>query len=249
MSKYNLLRITTVVLIFIAWYFHSYFAIGILLIIYFSLLGLGAYFIRWNFYFKATNHLPNADGLLLTFDDGPHPQYTPQILDVLKAHQAKAVFFVIGKNLAGNESIVKRMVDEGHTIGTHSWSHAFWFDMYGAAKMKAEIQKTQDYIKQITGKVPLLFRPPYGVTNPNLATAMLQTNIHSMGWNIRSFDTQSTDADKIFSKIQSRLQPNNILLLHDSLPHGAELLQKVLLFCKKEKVSLVDYSEYAECYE
>ena len=108
----------------------------------------------------------------LTFDDGPDAQVTPMILDVLKEHNIKATFFIIGSKAEMNPELLKRIDKEGHIIGGHSYSHHFFFDFFSSSKMIREMKKTENMIHSIIGKKICLFRPPYGVTNPPLAKSI-----------------------------------------------------------------------------
>ena len=124
---------------------------------------------------------------LVLMTDRPHT--TRQILDILKENQAQAAFFCIGKNITGNEDLLKRMVREGHIIGNHSFSHHPLFDFFSSRKMLNDMTAMNQLVKNITGLIPRFFRPPYGVTNPNLKKAVMSGGFISIGWSIRSYDT------------------------------------------------------------
>ena len=108
----------------------------------------------------------------LSFDDGPDPVLSPEILDVLKKYKVPAGFFLIGKKISGNEALVKRICEEGHIIGNHSFSHSNLWDFMSSEKMAADIEKTVSAIRDVTGKSPRYFRPPYGVINPMVNKAV-----------------------------------------------------------------------------
>lgn len=189
---------------------------------------IGSYFIGLNFHLRSMNALPgNQKQVMLTFDDGPDPEYTGKVLDVLKKHEVKAVFFVIGKNIAGQESLMERIVREGHLIGNHSYSHAFWFDLWPTSRVKTDLANCTQSI-EIFQPFRKLFRPPYGVTNPNIARAVRTLGLRSIGWNIRSYDTSIKDVSKINQRILSRLKPGAIILLHDRLDFMPDLLEKLI---------------------
>jgi peptidoglycan-N-acetylglucosamine deacetylase len=151
----------------------------------------------------------------ITFDDGPDPDKTLLILEVLKKYDVAATFFCIGKHLAGNEQLAKRMHDEGHLLGNHSYSHSRWFDLYPSGKMRAELLETDHLIRNITGKSPLFFRPPFGVVNPLVSKALKKMHWQAICWNIRSLDTLDPDPQKTRNKILRKLKPGSIILLHD----------------------------------
>jgi len=189
---------------------------------------LGCIILSMNFFIPVLCKANTTEKVVaLTFDDGPNI-YTPQILDTLKANHTPSAFFCIGKHIAGNEAVLMRMNDEGHIIGNHSYTHDFWFDMLGWHKMLAELQQMSIATEHAIGRHPLLFRPPYGVMNPNLAKAIKEGGYTPIGWTIRSFDTKAKDKEKLLSRITGQLKPGAIILLHDSMPITAEILPELI---------------------
>src|SRR6187402_2649445 len=110
--------------------------------------------------------------IAITFDDGPNPQTTPEILDILKKHDITATFFCIGERAAENPDLIRRIVAEGHILGNHSHSHHVLFDLFSKKNMVRDLRACNKTIEKMIGKRMLLFRPPYGVTNPALANAV-----------------------------------------------------------------------------
>lgn len=219
-------------------------------VIYIHLLVFGAIYIQWNFYVKSYNKASNTNAIALTFDDGP-AQYTNMILDVLKKEGVQAAFFSIGKNAVAIPEIVRRWYADGHLIGNHSYDHGFNFDWKSSKAMQEEINKTNEAIRQIAGVIPKLFRPPYGVTNPNLAKAITRSGMHSIGWNVRSFDTTAKNKADLEARILNSLKGGDIVLLHDSQQITAEILtdlirkarEKGFTFVRVDK--LLDLKPYA----
>ncbi len=217
------------------------------LAVYVSLLVLGTIFIRWNFYIRSLNKSKNPKLVALTFDDGPAGQ-TSMILDILKAEGVEAAFFSIGKNAAAHPELVKRWDAEGHVVGNHSYDHGFNFDWKLSKNMAKELDQTNDTIRSLIGKMPKLFRPPYGVTNPNLAKAVKRTGMHSIGWSLRSFDTIAKDPKELLERILLKVQGGDIILLHDSVPVTKEILtglikgvrQKGYTFARVDKMLEID---------
>jgi peptidoglycan-N-acetylglucosamine deacetylase len=202
---------------------------GWLLLIYVSVLFCGSYFIRWGFFLKSISSVKTKDKkIALSFDDGPERVNTRRILDILKEYNVEAAFFCIGKNMKGNEEIIHRMVLEGHMIGNHSFSHHRFFDFFSSRKMLHDVQEMSLATKNITGLSPRFFRPPYGVTNPNLKKAVLQSGFISIGWTIRSFDTVIRNPERLLNKILAALKPGTILLLHDSSDTTVKTLPELL---------------------
>ncbi len=212
----------------------------IILFLYLSIEFAGAYFIGLNFHLKSENYLNKSENkIALTFDDGPCEPQTSKVLDTLKKHNIKATFFIIGKNINGNETILKRIVSEGHSIGSHSYSHHFWIDMWGKKKLQADIEKSLAEIKNCTGQEIKLFRPPYGVTTPNFAYVLKELNLKSVGWNVRSFDTSSSDINKILERVLQQTKNGSIILLHDRLDYMPGLLDKLIPALKEKKFEFV----------
>lgn len=194
-----------------------------------AFLFYASYSIKSQVYVRALCRVKTAEKVVyLTFDDGPDAKQTPRVLDVLKRNNAKAVFFCIGSRIAGNEALLKRMADEGHQIGIHSFSHANGFPLYGRGRMIADIRRCQQAIEQATGATTTLFRPPFGVTNPTIGKAVKSLNLKTIGWSIRTYDTNGADHAKIARRISRQLRPGAIILLHDRLPQSAERLQMVI---------------------
>jgi peptidoglycan-N-acetylglucosamine deacetylase len=196
-------------------------------VIYVHTLVLGAIYIRWNFYMVSYDRGNNDKWIALSFDDGPARE-TEAILDILKEQNVRAAFFSIGKNAAASPELVKRWDAEGHLIGNHSYSHGFNFDWQSAHTMAKEIADTNKVISGLTGKSPRLFRPPYGVTNPNLARAVRKTNMYSVGWNIRSFDTKAKDPQALLTRILTQIKGGDIILLHDSMAITKQILTELI---------------------
>ena len=193
----------------------------------------GAYFIGLNFHLTSINSLNTSDEkVLLTFDDGPNAN-TVKVLEVLKKHNVKAIFFIIGKNIQGNEAILKQIVAEGHHIGNHSFSHHNFIDVWSTKKVISDFDACQKLIEQYQPNSKL-FRPPYGVTNPNIAKALRQLNLQSVGWNVRSYDTSIKDVEKIKQRVLSKLKPGAIILLHDRLDFMPELLEDLIPAIKEK---------------
>lgn len=213
--------------------------IVLLFLIHSVLLILGAIYIRWNFYLKSfAKGVDNYNQLALTFDDGPNTE-TAAILDILKKHNIPAAFFAIGKNASTQPELVKRWHEEGHITGNHTFYHGIHFDWKSAKKMEEEICQTNKTIESIIGKQPRFFRPPYGVTNPNLAKAIRLTNMYSIAWNIRSFDTSANSAEQLLHRILKKLQSGDIILLHDSVPHTREILTELIIQSQQKGFTFV----------
>ncbi len=165
----------------------------------------------------------------LTFDDGPDELMTPKVLDVLKRYDIKAVFFLIGEKVDKNPDIVRRIVEEGHIVANHTYSHSGLFPLSGKGKVMQELQKCGESIKNAIGRYPLLFRPPFGVTNPIIGRAVNAQGLKTIGWSIRSLDTvDGKTRAEILRKVEAELHPGAIILLHDRCAKSDELLESII---------------------
>lgn len=202
----------------VAWYF-------IIPLAYSLILFYGCYHIGSNFFLQVICSAETTKKVIaLSFDDGPVSSYTPALLKLLWDHRVKAAFFCIGHRITGNENLLRKMTDHGHLIGNHSYTHHFLFDLYSSQKMLAELRKTDQAIKMATGLLPKLFRPPYGVTNPNLRDAIIQGNYTPVGWNIRSMDTVIKKEDVLFNKVKKAIRPGAVILFHDTSKATLDML-------------------------
>lgn len=179
----------------------------------------------------------NAGKLVaLTFDDGPCQRYTGEILDILKEHDAKATFFVIGKNAEKYPELVKREADEGHEIGNHTYSHP---DM---KKIKPEdvveeIEKTQDIIFEITGKKPVLFRSPGGYLDDEIVRIIKGYDCTPVLWSWRqdTKDWSKPSVNYIVNLVLDNLQDGDIILFHDFNTKGSPTPEALRILLPKLK--------------
>lgn len=191
-------------------------------------IAFGAAHIRSGFFIRSINRVPqDQKNIVLSFDDGPCI-YTPEVLSVLEKHRVKAMFFLIGKNVAGKEDMVRKMHSDGHRVGNHTWSHAKWFDFWSSGRMYKDIVMNNEILEQITGEPVRFFRPPYGVTNPPLAKALIGCRMNVIGWSFRSLDTVKGAGKQMEEKVLSRVKPGDILLFHDTVEGVAGLLDAVI---------------------
>ncbi len=210
-------------------------------LIIFSALFLGLFFLasfrmNLNIYLRSFCSDSEEEGraIMITFDDGPHPEYTAEVLDILKSRDVKAIFFLIGERALKYPELVKRISAEGHMIGIHSLRHTPEFTIYSKKRVKRDIEATIKILEEISGLSVKLFRPPYGVTNPSIGKAVNDLGLMAIGWNIRSFDTvTSNDINRTKRRVLKRIKHGSILLLHDRLPNSARLLEEILDYLKE----------------
>jgi peptidoglycan-N-acetylglucosamine deacetylase len=212
--------------------------------LWFLIVFIGSSFIGSNYHVKTycSNPSIKENKIAITFDDGPN-EMTLSVLNVLKEYDTKATFFCIGKNIEKHPDIFKMILNEGHTIGNHSYSHAPFFDFYNRDKVITEIEKTDALIKSILGQQTTLFRPPYGVTNPSIRRALAVTKHKTIGWNIRSLDGIIKNEKFLLNRIIKRIKPGGIVLLHDTSIVTVNVLEQLLSFLKKNNYSVVPLEE------
>jgi len=200
----------------------------------------GSFDIRLNYFTQAKccNPTEKSKKIALTFDDGPH-EMTLKVLDLLELHNAKATFFCIGNQIEKHPDILKKIIANGHEVGNHTYSHSKSFGFFSAQKITEEIQQTDELITQFTNAKNYLFRPPFGVTNPNVAKAITNLKHNVIGWDIRSLDTVIKDENVILNRIKKGIHPGGIVLLHDTSLKTVNVLEQLLLFLQSEKYELV----------
>ena len=151
----------------------------------------------------------------LTFDDGPDPAVTPQVLDLLDRYQAKASFFCIGANAAAHPDIVRDIIRRGHSVENHSYRHSHAFALYGFFRLRREVGLAQSVIAGIVGRAPAFFRAPAGFRSPFLDPVLTQVGLRYISWTSRGFDTVSRDPTQVLQRLVHRLAAGDVLLLHD----------------------------------
>ena len=225
--------------IYIQYGFPFYF-IFLLPIAYCLIVFWGCYYVGSNFFITIVCKANTANKeIAISFDDGPATLFTPGILQVLKNEHVKATFFCIGSRIAGNEAILKQVHADGHIIGNHSYSHHFWFDLYSAKKMQDDLALMDSEMEKVTGLKPKLFRPPYGVTNPNVKKAIITGDYIPVGWSVRSMDTVIKDEKKLLNRINAGIQPGAVFLFHDTCNITLKVLPEFIQEVKKRGYQVV----------
>lgn len=190
---------------------------GVLAAGYLALLFYGSYFIGSQFYMPVICSVATKEKkVAISFDDGPLPEHTPEILRILKSRQVPATFFCIGKNAAAHPELLRQLAQEGHGIGSHSYHHGFWFDLLSKKAMQQELEGLHKLAQDQLGQEIKWFRPPYGVTTPNLKKAVAAMGYTTIGWSVRSLDTVAKKQEVLLRRLQRALRPGAIFLFHDT---------------------------------
>lgn len=166
--------------------------------------------------------------IALTFDDGPHPDLTPKLLDILRQNGVRATFFVVGSNVKAYPEIARRIVAEGHEIANHSWSHPALTKL-GAAGLRHEIEDTNAVIESVTGRRPANMRPPYGALNPRVRDYLTKgQNMNIILWSVDPLDWKRPGAQVVAQRLVEGAAPGGILLAHDIHPGTVEAIPDVI---------------------
>jgi peptidoglycan/xylan/chitin deacetylase (PgdA/CDA1 family) len=152
--------------------------------------------------------------IFLTFDDGPHPVYTPKVLEILKQHNARATFFLIGEKVLLHPGITEKIKSEGHTIGNHSLSHKKLIRLK-KSKIIHEITQAEKTIEKITGEKPLFFRPPHGRFDLRFKKMLEELQYQMVIWSLLSYDYQEENHVKLTQRIRDHIHSGAIILFHD----------------------------------
>ena len=175
----------------------------------------------------------------LTFDDGPHPRYTEQLLDGLKERRVKATFFVTGEHACLHPDVIERMNEEGHLIGNHTYSH-MQLQKEKYEEFKQELIKTNEVLSGITGEDVLYVRPPYGVWDKSIEEEL---NMFPVLWTVDPLDWCSSDVENITYDIVSKVEENDIILMHDYYETSVEAALKVVDVLQEEGYEFVTVEE------
>lgn len=177
--------------------------------------------------------------IALTFDDGPHPRYTEELLDGLAERDVKATFFLLGQNIEGREEIIERMAREGHLIGNHTYYHV---DITRLPQREAcrEILETSEKITAITGQPVEYIRPPFGNWDKELECEVMMLPIF---WSVDTLDWTTKNEDQIVQKVVTKIEENDIILMHDSYDSTVKAALRIVDLLQAEGYEFVTADE------
>ncbi|MFD5933893.1 polysaccharide deacetylase family protein [Streptomyces sp. NPDC060333] len=170
-----------------------------------------------------------AGAMVLTFDDGPDPRYTPGILDTLARYQVRAMFFVCGEMATDNRDLMRRMVAEGHVIGNHTWTHPLIPQLTRPA-LASEIGRTSDVVQQAVGEAPQWFRAPYGAWNRAAFEIGAELGMEPLAWTVDSLDWTEPGTTTIVSRVLKGAGSGVIVLNHDAGGDRAQSVQALATY-------------------
>jgi peptidoglycan/xylan/chitin deacetylase (PgdA/CDA1 family) len=160
------------------------------------------------------------DAVALTFDDGPDPAFTSEVLRVLAERKVPAAFFVVGARVREHPELIERLDAEGHLVCNHTDTHSMTFHFQLWKTCRRELLACSAAIESVIGKRPALFRSPQGAKNPALGDVLGELGLTAVGWQVRGFDSVTGDARKIEERIMRRVRPGGVILLHDGAGLG-----------------------------
>lgn len=167
--------------------------------------------------------------IAITFDDGPDPEVTPRVLDLLDRAGASASFFCVGSRAQAHPVMVREIVRRGHAVENHSQRHSTAFGWYGPARLRREIGAAQDTLAQLAGRAPAFFRAPFGVRSPFVDPVLARLGLRYVSWTRRGYDTVDVDAARVLQRLAARLAAGDVLVLHDGVAAGERHARRAVL--------------------
>ncbi len=165
---------------------------------------------------------PTENTVALTFDDGPDPRFTPQILDLLAEHDIQATFFVTGARAEAYPELLQRIVNEGHVVGNHTYGHPNLVEASDMDTLETEVLRTEEIINSVVGYRPKLFRAPYGFLYDELLEKLGEMDYTVVGWSVDSLDWQEDPPEVIAYNVINNIHPGAIVLMHDGASESGD---------------------------
>ncbi|MHC5054342.1 MAG: polysaccharide deacetylase family protein [Planctomycetota bacterium] len=220
MSKFHVTSIAALALAgAAAWFLEGsarWAALGAVAAAWVALVAVGVCVLRLGFFCRVHSRGRAGSGeVALTFDDGPDPASTPALLDALARKGVRAAFFCVGSRVDLEPELVRRIAAEGHLVCNHTHSHSGLTNLFTTRRVVAEIVMASDAVERAAGARPRFFRPPVGLTNPNVASAARQLGLDVIAWRCGLFDRGSKPAQSVVDRVLRALRERDIVALHD----------------------------------
>jgi peptidoglycan/xylan/chitin deacetylase (PgdA/CDA1 family) len=219
MAKAIAIKVLAALLVFAALWLGvapaSWWIAGLIVFLALSLIVWGVFNVNSSLWAPTLWQVPGVNAVALTFDDGPDPEFTPRVLEILAREKVAATFFVIGKRARVNPDLLREIDRQGHLIGNHSFSHAWNINFALHRRLAREISECSDAIEAAIGKRPQFYRAPHGFKNPAVGGVLAKHALTCVGWQVRGFDAVRTNADEIARRLVLNAKAGGILLLHD----------------------------------
>lgn len=222
--------------------------------VYLALVAVGVVVLRLGMFVDAAWRGPTgARGVALTFDDGPSPEHTPRVLDMLEEAGVKATFFLIGRKVDAHPEVARDIVARGHAVGVHGYTHDRFLSLRSPSTVRADLLRAIEAVQRATGERPWMFRPPIGATSPRLAKAVDDLGLTVVGWSARALDgIASARAEAVAARVVPRLRDGAIVLMHDAaerddhVPASLEALPRVLSAMRRKDLEGVRVDAWIE---
>ena len=222
--------------------------------VYVALILAGVFVIRLRMFADAIIRGPkDAEGIALTFDDGPDPEHTRKILDILDEHESKATFFVIGRKVEKHPEVAREIVERGHELGVHGFAHDRLFSLRGPRRVREDLRRAVEAIEKATRKKPRLFRPPIGHTNPTIARVADELDLTIVGWSVAGYDgIARAKPARVAERVKASIDDGDIVLLHDAAEQGDHVpacvraLPEILAGAKDKNLRIAKLSDWIE---
>ena len=225
-----------------------------LAVLYALLVNLGTYFPNLGVFVDVVARGPRgAKGVALTFDDGPHPKHTRDVLDVLDEYGAKATFFIVGVKAEGELELLAEMARRGHDLAVHGYTHDRFLNMRNEKRIARDVEATLALIERASGQRTRLFRPPLGFTSPRTRVVVKALGLDVIGYSARAYDgLDVTSVERVVRRLEPGIEDGAILLLHDAAERGdrrpasVDALREVLELMKKRGLAGVGLTTWLE---
>lgn len=178
--------------------------------------------------------------IALTFDDGPG-KYADKLLDTLKKHNAKATFFLEGQYVKSRKKFAKRIAKEGHELGNHSYTHPNFTEI-SEEEIRSELERTQEIVQKVTGKLPRMIRPPYGLYDERVEEIATEMGMPIVLWNGGSRDWATKNQDAIYKEVMRSAKRDGVILMHDWVEQTVQVMPRLLKSLKKQGYHMVTVS-------
>jgi peptidoglycan-N-acetylglucosamine deacetylase len=196
------------------------------LILFVAICSLAPLFPRFSLYLPITSRgKKGVEGVSLTFDDGPDPETTPKVLELLAGHGVTATFFVTGERASRYPELIRAILAGGHALGNHSYSHSPLLVFGSRDTLRREVSRLQELLRREFGMVPLAFRPPVGIASPKLWRVLLENGMFCVNFSLRACDMGNRRSRGLGKKLLSKAKGGDIILLHDLPPRNGDTVQ------------------------
>lgn len=217
-----------------------------------AVVTIGVLFLKLRMFVDAVVRGPSGvRGVALTFDDGPDPETTKQVLDLLEKRGAKATFFVIGAKAEKHPEMVREIIARGHGVGVHSFAHDRLFSLRGAKRVREDLERAVATLEEITKTRPALFRPPIGHTNPTIARIADELDLVVIGWSVAARDgIARAKVEDVVARVDRGLEDGAIIAMHDAAerggrrPAGVSALGAVLDAIEAKNLTVVPLGDF-----